>query len=629
MDRREEVQDARLPETTGLPPAPMPGRIVGWVVLGNLLVAALLVLATLNNLHDSRQEELARLRESADNLAHGLAIELAAEIRLVDNALATVAARQLEGRDEAHRTRLQHEAMREQGQLLPFATALRAADADGRVAVGLAPGERPFAIEDRDYFRQAREGRGSVISEPVFSRAFQGWCIIIARPLFTHLGEFRGIVYAVLASQHFQQLFARLSIGNDSAVSLRSDGLRLVARHAASAPASTQGLGAVDVSPMLRQKLAADRERGAYVIEAPLDGVERMIAYRRVAGYPLTVFTGLATSTYLAHWRADQRRQWLFTGAVILMVVSGFGYMLLQQRRQYAISVYATRIAHEQAVVLDNELVGMLRVKDRKVVWANRAIHRILGHPEVVGESTRQIYPDDASFEMVGRLGYEALQREGRFRTQLKMRRADGSDIWVDLSGASLGDAESVWMVLDIDQLKNSEERAQYMALHDPLTGLANRRLFEELLRQAVALARRQKDSLAVCYMDLDGFKPINDRHGHEAGDEVLREVAHRLQHELRSNDSVARLGGDEFAWLMAGVQDAPTAVASLERCLQAIRQPILLAGGSTVSVGASIGIVLARRHELLVDDLLAEADDMMYQAKRAGRGRIELRELG
>src|SRR5262249_29956515 len=152
-----------------------------------------------------------------------------------------------------------------------------------------------------------------------------------------------------------------------------------------------------------------------------------------------------------------------------------------------------TRIAHEQALVLDNDLIGMIRVRERKVVWANRAIHRILGHA-IVGQSTRAIYPDEASFEMVGRLGYEALARDGRFRTQVKMRRKDGSDIWVDLSGAALGDSESIWMVLDIDQLKNSEERARYMALHDPLTGLANRRLFEELLRHGLALARRQKD---------------------------------------------------------------------------------------------------------------------------------------
>lgn len=602
-----------------------PSRVARWIVLGNLLVAAVLVLATLINLHGSREEELDRVRETADNLAKGLSIELAAEIRLVDNALTTISSRYAaEAGDAAGHEQTLLQSMREQNQLLPFAGAMRAAGADGRVTIGLAPAEQVFSIADRDYFQRARQGHATVISEPIFSRPLQDWCIIVARPLRTDAGEFRGIVYVVLASAHFHQLFARLSLGEHGAIALRDDSMRLVARYASSEPRSTQGLGGVDVSAEMRRYLVASPDHGSYIITAPIDGVERMTAYRRVPGYPLTVLTGLSTRTYLARWREDEHRQWFFTGSVILLVVSGFAYVLLQHRRLFRTNLYATRIAHEQALVLDNDLIGMIRVRERKVVWANRAIHRILGHA-IVGQSTRAIYPDEASFEMVGRLGYEALARDGRFRTQVKMRRKDGSDIWVDLSGAALGDSESIWMVLDIDQLKNSEERARYMALHDPLTGLANRRLFEELLRHGLALARRQKDGLGVCYMDLDGFKPINDTHGHDAGDEVLREIGERLKHELRSNDSVSRLGGDEFAWLLSGVHAEADAVAALERCLQQIQKPIALGAGVTVNVNASIGLVLSWDHQRSADELLAEADETMYRAKRTGRGHVEV----
>lgn len=235
----------------------------------------------------------------------------------------------------------------------------------------------------------------------------------------------------------------------------------------------------------------------------------------------------------------------------------------------------------------------------------------------------RVLYPDQDSFEMVGEQGYGALHRKGRFHTQMKMRMHSGGDLWVDLSSATLSETESIWMVVDINQLKHSEASAQHLALHDPLTGLANRRLFEELLQQAVAQAGRQRQGLAVCYMDLDGFKPINDRHGHEAGDVVLREVGERLRCELRSNDSVARLGGDEFAWLLSGVDDEAEARAVLGRCLARVQQAIPLGEGRSVRVDASIGLVLDGRQEHSAQALLQAADAAMYQAKRAGTGVI------
>ena len=606
-------------------PMSLPSRIARGIVLGNLLVAAVLVAATLINLNSSREEELARVRETADNLANGLSIELAAEIRLVDNALTTVTRRYATAPDAAARERQLIASVQEQRQLLPFADAVRTSDARGRVSVGLSPGEEPFAIDDREYFQQARDGSVTVISEPIYSRAFKDWCVIVARPLRTDGGEFHGLVYAVLASKHFHALFARLTLGADGAIALRSDSLRLVARYAASAPASSQGLGSIDVSPLMRQQLAINADHGSYITDAPLDGVQRMTAYRRVPGYPLTVIAGLSTKTYLARWQASEKRQWVFTAAVIALVASGFAYVYLQHRRQFAVSAYATRMAREQALVLDSDLVGMMRVRDRRIIWANRAVGRILGHETMVGASTRVIYADEATFEMVGQLGYGALRSGRRFRTQLKLRKKDGGDVWVDLSGASLSASESIWMIVDIDQLKNSEERAQYMALHDSLTGLANRRLFEELLRHGLAEARRRKDGLGVCYMDLDGFKPVIDTHGHEAGDEVLREVGERLRHELRFNDSVARLGGDEFAWLFSGVHGEADARHALERCLLAIQRPIALSSGVSVQISASIGLALSTIHGRSAEDLLQVADEAMYKAKRAGKGRAEV----
>ena len=631
MTMFKRSSSGRPAETVAGLKANLPGRIARWIVLGNVLVAAMLVVATLVNLNVSRVEELDRARETADNLANGLSVELASELRLVDNALTTITMRYAAETDAGRRDALLPVAMDEQRPLLPFAAAIRMADAQGHVLIGMERGEEAFVVGDRDYFQLARQGTATVVSEPIHSRGLKDWCVIVARPLRTDGGEFRGIVYAVLASKHFNTLFSRLSLGPDGAIALRSDSLRLVARYSVAEPNSLRGLGQKDVSEQMPRQLALNPDHGAYVIDAPLDGVQRMAAYRRVPGYPLIVIAGLSTKTYLARWEADRRRQWFVTAAVIALVASGFVYVYLQHRRQFAMSVYATRLAREQALLLDNDLVGMIRVQDRKIVWANRAVSRILGHETVIGTSTRVIYPDEATFEMVGRLGYEALKSGGRFRTQLKLRKNDGSDIWADLSGSALSASESIWMIVDIDQLKHSEERAQYMALHDSLTGLANRRLFEELLRHGLAEARRRKDGLGVCYMDLDGFKPVNDTHGHEAGDEVLREVGERLRHELRSNDSVARLGGDEFAWLFSGVHGEADARHALERCLLAIQRPIALSSGLSVKIGASIGLALSwPPHEgRSVEELLQAADEAMYAAKHAGKGRVEVTVVG
>lgn len=182
----------------------------------------------------------------------------------------------------------------------------------------------------------------------------------------------------------------------------------------------------------------------------------------------------------------------------------------------------AARTAKEQALLLGNDLVGMAPVEGRHIRWANRALQHILGYG-VVGASMRLPYPDDATFDHIGALGYAALQRDGRFHTPVKMRTREGRDLWIDLSAMALTDTEFRWMAVDVDQLKHSEERAQHQALHDGLTGLANRHLFDELLRQATAQARRDGRGLTVCYLGLDGFKPVNDRHGHQAGDGAAR----------------------------------------------------------------------------------------------------------
>jgi diguanylate cyclase (GGDEF)-like protein/PAS domain S-box-containing protein len=164
------------------------------------------------------------------------------------------------------------------------------------------------------------------------------------------------------------------------------------------------------------------------------------------------------------------------------------------------------------------------------------------------------------------------------------------------------------------------EERTRYEAVHDPLTGLANRTLLRDRLEHALARSLRESAVTAVLFVDLDNFKEINDAHGHAAGDTALVEIARRLQTAVRPGDTIARLGGDEFVAVCEGI-DAESALTVGRRLQDAIQSPFT-AGGTEHRLSASIGIALGDSEP---DALLADADAAAYRAKAAGRGLIEL----
>ena len=170
-----------------------------------------------------------------------------------------------------------------------------------------------------------------------------------------------------------------------------------------------------------------------------------------------------------------------------------------------------------------------------------------------------------------------------------------------------------------ISELRDNQDELEHLAQHDPLTGLPNRRKFQERLDHALAQARRFPQTVSVLFIDLDRFKLINDRHGHEVGDVVLQTVARRLQAVLREVDTVARIGGDEFVALLGAPATPEQLDAIARKLLQVLGEPVPFEG-LRLDLGCSIGIATYPDHAGTATDLLAAADHAMYQAKTAGR---------
>lgn len=219
---------------------------------------------------------------------------------------------------------------------------------------------------------------------------------------------------------------------------------------------------------------------------------------------------------------------------------------------------------------------------------------------------------------------------EGVWESDIKVPGREAIAVEVSASNVTIGpQIYNLWMIRDIrerlaaQQLR--EERQQYLeglAFYDPLTHLPNRRMLSDRLQHAIAMCNRARDKLAVCYLDLDGFKPVNDTLGHDAGDEVLIAVAERLSRVTRAEDTVARLGGDEFVVLLGGLKGYEECVDTLTRILDALAVPHYLQEQS-FNVSASIGVTLYPDDHDDADTLIRHADQAMYLAKQRGRSQF------
>lgn len=221
------------------------------------------------------------------------------------------------------------------------------------------------------------------------------------------------------------------------------------------------------------------------------------------------------------------------------------------------------------------------------------------------------------------------------YECEARMRHKDGHWVWVLDRGklATRTDDGAPLMMYgthqDITHRKVQEETFRRSAHHDQLTGLPNRTLLADRLQQALLVANREKTRLTLMFIDIDGFKGVNDTYGHEAGDLVLRSMARRLQSCIRASDTLARIGGDEFVLLLPDLRDAPSALALAAKIRNEASRPVTLSQGTSVPVSMSIGIALYPDHGETPGELTEHADRAMYRAKRSGKNTAAVFEPG
>jgi len=232
------------------------------------------------------------------------------------------------------------------------------------------------------------------------------------------------------------------------------------------------------------------------------------------------------------------------------------------------------------------------------------------------------------SYEIFREVVEPTLEREQIWRGELNFHSWSGAIIPVSAlflaHQSHLGVIESISAVArDITDLKDAERRLRELATHDYLTGLPNRVLLYDRLEQALARFQRHGQAVALLYLDLDRFKPVNDEYGHQVGDAVLIEIADRIHTVIRDTDTAARIGGDEFAVLIEGVDNPGLLRLVADRLIDVMSRPVTVAD-CVARVGVSIGLVQAGGGLTASDALMAAADAAMYRAKAAGRGRYE-----
>jgi diguanylate cyclase (GGDEF)-like protein/PAS domain S-box-containing protein len=288
--------------------------------------------------------------------------------------------------------------------------------------------------------------------------------------------------------------------------------------------------------------------------------------------------------------------------------------LLAEQRQRLAASVFDN--AHEGIMITDPK---------GKIIDVNETFTELTGYTqaESIGKTADLLKSGHHTLEFYHEM-WQTIRNIGYWRGEIWNRKKTGEMFVEQLTISAVRDelgaiSHYVGIFTDITLIKEHQQRLEHLAHFDPLTQLPNRMLLADRMQLAMAQAERSGKTLAVCYLDLDGFKPVNDLYGHATGDQLLIDIALRLKACVRAGDTVSRLGGDEFAIILSNIEDEQECDLAVARIITFINRPVVIEQHE-ISVSGSIGITLYPQDQSDADTLLRHADQAMYSAKQAGR---------
>ncbi|MGJ9416933.1 diguanylate cyclase domain-containing protein [Massilia sp. CMS3.1] len=505
-------------------------------------------------------------------------------------------------------------------------------DIEGRLVFSSIAGvPRYLDLNDREHVNTHLRGAPDdrlFIGKPLKGRLSGQWTVQFSRPILDAQGKVVGVIVAGVAPTYFSRFYSTIDLGADASIALvRSDGI-VVAR-------TTQDLTVRDSGKLLTgfPYAPGSGAGGSFRRVSRLDGVERHYGWRTLAEYGLVVNVGQSVIDASARY-AQQKQLLVYTGLVVslLLALAGWAAAVAADHRRGALASLAAAEARWKLalnasgdgvwdysfgtglVTLSPSAQGIVDAGGTLLPFDRNAF-RDMAHPE-----------DTAA--VLDALDAHLDGTTPDYTAQYRTRLGNGNWRWIlargqvaerDATGQPL---RIVGTVADIDARKLQEDKIRHLAHHDMLTGLPNRLLFGDRLRQALLAAQREEVKLAVIFFDLDKFKPVNDSYGHAVGDVLLQQIATRLGGTLRASDTLARLGGDEFVVLLPRVASPGDAKKVAEDILRDLSRPFMTEGFS-VTISASLGVAVYPDCALDTDSLLRCADAAMYEAKLHGGARV------
>jgi diguanylate cyclase (GGDEF)-like protein/PAS domain S-box-containing protein len=362
--------------------------------------------------------------------------------------------------------------------------------------------------------------------------------------------------------------------------------------------------------------------------QPPYDGPQRFSLWDVVRQYEAAIFATLVAALLFALFVIGRFQR---LNQVIQSQLGDIRWHAGELEREAAARAEAEGQLHLAASVFEHSNDGIVIADAQgRILEVNAAFSRVTGYSreEALGRNPRMLQSgrhDRAFYQAM----WKMIEEQGHWQGEIWNRRKSG-EFYVELLDITAirnpaGEiVRYVGVFSDVTDLRQSQDKLEQLAHFDALTHLPNRVLLADRLQQAIAQAERSGHLLAVCFLDLDGFKPINDNYGHHIGDKLLIEIAARLKAKLRGVDTVARLGGDEFVLLITDVKDVEEMEQTVSRVIEAIESPCRI-GELELAVSASIGVSLYPLDQAEPELLIRHADQAMYMAKRAGRGRFKL----